>query len=271
MEINPLPKRYHINPETGRPAVCVAKHKCRYGADAVHYPSMEDAAHAYERMMTRYEERGRQRPTGTVTNLPEGIAEGSVLNLAPGKYFLGDPYLTIAPGDQQGWGAIVDSIGDQFGWENDIAEPADEKAVAVGAVYEGEPVLALKSWHGEGLHWSIGPTRRLPSETGLMGFISEETLALAGMTREEAEKKKLGMAVDLDEETMAWRDENGIIILGGRLLIFHNDLVQPRWFNSLSAADGINNKVPTRETYEHLVERAQAWVSNPYATRQSIG
>lgn len=256
-------KRYHLNPETGQPGLCVARRRCRFGADAVHYPSEQDARLGYERAMMREQYRERQLPKGEVARLPEGMVEGNQFHLPAGDYFVGDPYLTIATRDQAGWNDIVASVEDQFGWENDIANPAEEEQAAVGALYNGSPVLALKSWHGEGLHWSIGPTRRLPSETGLVGVVSEATLSKLGFDPAHSERAKLGMRLHLDEPAIVWRDEQGIIVVGGRLLICHNDLVQSKWFRSLDTSDGVNENVPTAETYNFIVERARLWAEDP--------
>lgn len=40
--------KYHINPETGNPGKCTAQVKCRFGGDAAHYGSAEEARSAYE-------------------------------------------------------------------------------------------------------------------------------------------------------------------------------------------------------------------------------
>ena len=39
--------RYHLNPETGNPGVCVALQRCRYGESTPHYDSQEAARAAY--------------------------------------------------------------------------------------------------------------------------------------------------------------------------------------------------------------------------------
>lgn len=255
-------KRYHVN-EKGHPGLCVARRRCRFGGDAVHYPSEQDARLGYERIMMREQYAQAQVTKGTVGPLPEGIVKGNQFELAPGTYFLGDPFIAVATRDQAGWNDVVGQIEDQFGWENDVAKPEAERQAAVGAMYRGEPLLALKSWHGSGLHWSVGPTRRLPSDTGLVGFLTEKQISEVGMSLESAEQAKLGMRVQLDEPAVVWRDENGIIIVGGKLLICHNDLIQSRWFNSLDTVDGVNNKVPTGETYDFIVERAKLWREDP--------
>lgn len=262
-------KRYHINPESGEVGLCVARRRCRFGGDAVHYPSDVDARMAYERRMERAQLKGAQRtPEGKVEALPEGIVKGSQFEVQPGSYLLGDPYLTIGLQDQKGWNNIVESVAEQFGWENDLVDPANEQQIAVGALYDGRPVLALKSYHGGGLHWSLGPTRRIPSDTGLVGFVSLDTLSDIGMDVNSAEAKKFGMRVDLDKPTTVWRDPNGIIVVGGRLLVCHNDLIQSHWFNSLDRADGINDAVATSETYAFLTERARLWIEDPALAAQ---
>lgn len=43
---NSMGARYHINPETGKPGLCHAKVKCRFGGDAEHYPSRDAAVQA---------------------------------------------------------------------------------------------------------------------------------------------------------------------------------------------------------------------------------
>jgi hypothetical protein len=43
--------RYHVNPETGKPGQCKAKHKCRFGGIQDHYESKESAQAAYEKKM----------------------------------------------------------------------------------------------------------------------------------------------------------------------------------------------------------------------------
>lgn len=262
-------KRYHTNPDTGKVGQCLARRRCRFGADSVHYPSELDARMAYERRMDRLGAKTVQRATpGTVTSLPEGIIRGNQFDLEPGSYFVGDPYLTIGLQDQAGWNAVVDSIGNQFGWEHDIINPANESQIAVGALYDGRPVLAIKSYQGEGLHWSLGPTRRIPSDTGLLGFISTDTLADLNMDSASSEAKKLGMRVDIDKATTVWRDPNGIMVVGGRLLVCHNDLLQSHWFGSLDKADGINEAVATSETYAFLTERAKLWQEDPALAAQ---
>ncbi len=40
--------KFHINPETGEPGVCTALKQCRYGENAAHYESEEEARLGYE-------------------------------------------------------------------------------------------------------------------------------------------------------------------------------------------------------------------------------
>lgn len=45
--------KFHINPETGTPGVCTASVQgCRYGSEAEHHSSPEDAQYAYEASMS---------------------------------------------------------------------------------------------------------------------------------------------------------------------------------------------------------------------------
>ena len=256
-------KRYHINPKTGRAGICVAKRTCRFGGEAIHYPSAYDAQAAYERSMERAARANQQLTPGAVAPLPSSFMDGTTGLIAPGTYVLVDPYAVIATLDQEGWNQVVGSVEEQFGWENGVSDPLQEKQPVVGALYEGEPLLMAKSFHGEGLHWSIGPTRRIPSDSGLVGVMSEKALARFGLTPEDVEAKKLGMRFELSEQKRFWRDRNGIIIVGKTALICHNELIQARWFESLDAADGHNNQQPTGKTYEFIQERAQNWIKDP--------
>jgi hypothetical protein len=43
--------RYHINPETGKPGICRAEIKCRFGAKAEHYATKEEARGAFEEVV----------------------------------------------------------------------------------------------------------------------------------------------------------------------------------------------------------------------------
>lgn len=259
-------KRYHINPETGEPGRCLAKRKCRFGADAAHYPSERDARFAYERTMIRIQQKAHQVTPGEVKPLPDRfIPSPGLITLPPGEYFFGDPYHTISLRDQEGWNRIVGSMEQQYGLEANITDPAKEKNVALGALYNEDPVVALKSYHGAGLHWSMGPIHRIPSDTGLLGMVPISTLENLGFNGETAENSRLGMRVSLDDETNIWRDENGIVIIGGRRLICHNDILASKWFNTLDAADGVNKQSPTGETYEQLRERCELWLKNPLA------
>jgi septal ring factor EnvC (AmiA/AmiB activator) len=46
--------KYHINPETGNPGVCKAKHKCKFGdMESDHYSSKEEARDAYEKVQEK--------------------------------------------------------------------------------------------------------------------------------------------------------------------------------------------------------------------------
>ena len=255
-------KRYHVN-EKGVPGRCLAQYRCRFGGEGAHYPSEQDARWGYERKMVRLSSENNQLPKGTIERLPEGIVSGNSFTIPAGRYFVGDPYLTIALKDQAGWNEIVESIDQQFGWENDLDDPAQEKAPAIGALYNGEPMLAVKGWHGEGLYWSIGPTHRIPSETGLVGVVPHAMLEKMGFDLKLCQQKRLGADIEVSEETTVWRDEQGVIVVGGKLVICHNDLVQSEWFNSLDAADGKNPSAATAETYSHVLKKAQMWAKNP--------
>lgn len=255
-------KRYHIN-EKGDPGRCMAKYKCRFGGASVHYPSERDARWGYERKMLRNSLETNQISKGEVSKLPPGIIiENDKFVIPAGEYFVGDPYLTIGARDQAGWNDIVASVEDQFGWENDLENPAQEQVPVVGALYNGEPVLAIKGWHGEGLYWSLGPTHRLPSETGLIGVISKKTLDDIGYGPNASQEARLGMSLQVEKDTNVWREDQGIIVVGGKLVICHNDLIEP-YFNSLDETDGQNPTAASGETYQIAVDRANLWVRDP--------
>lgn len=251
--------KFHINPETGKPGICVAKFNCRFGGPAVHFPSEDDARMAYERRMEREEWRKHPLPPGDVQHLPSTYPiDAHSFTLPPGEYFLGDPYLTIGTKDQAGWNHLVEMMDHDFGLERVQEDPTQHSRSAYGALYNDEPVLMLSSFHGAGLHWSVGPIRRIPSDTGLVGFTPKNVIESMGYTLEEAEAAKLGMKVTIEDETVAWRDEVGIIVLGGKLVLSHSKLLQDK-FQSMAEGDGVVNAVATSETYATLQQRGTLW------------
>lgn len=256
-------RRYHINPETGKVGQCLAKRRCRFGDNSVHYPSEKDALMTYERQMARESDKTKQVKPGVIKALPSDlIVSPRQMIITPDEYFIGDPYLTVATRDQEGWNGIIASIDDQFGWENDVVDPDKEITLAVGALYNEKPILAFKGMQGEGLYWSIAPTYRLPSETGLIGAVPLSTLKELGYDADLAEKQSLGMKFTVEEATNMWRDEYGIIVIGGQRLICHNDLIFGN-FKQLDRLDGINKQLPTNETYHKLQQQGHKWLTEP--------
>jgi len=230
-------KRFHINPETGEPGVCVAKVKCRFGGEGDHYPSEKDARQAFERKMMR--ENWRQGEAGEVEPLPEGyIVEPDTFRLEPGEYFIGDPYLTVGL-DTEGWNKWVDMVDKTMGWENDVTDPDYEEQPAVGALYNGEPVLAIKAYYGEGLHWSIAPPRRLPSDVGLIGAVSTDVVKNLGIDPAAAQKQKLGLVYTFEEPILVYREGNGNVFFGEKLMVVHNDAIPEEAFKVLDEGDSM--------------------------------
>lgn len=228
-------KRYHINPETGDPGICTAVVKCRFGGEGDHYPSSRDARQAFERKMMR--ETWRQVGDALVEPLPpKFIVEPDTFLLKPGKYFIGDPYLTVGL-DSDGWTKWVDMVDKTMGWENHISDPEEEEQIAVGAIVNDYPVLALKSYYGEGLHWSVAPPRRLPSDVGLMGAVPVALLEDLGVDPETAQKQRLGMVYEFTEDTHVFREENGNVFFGEKIMVVHNDSIPEPAFKVLDEGD----------------------------------
>lgn len=248
-------KRFHINPETGTPGVCVAQVKCRFGGEGDHYPSEKDARNAFERKMMR--ETWKQGEVGDVEALPSGhILEGDTFKLEPGEYFIGDPYLTVGL-DSEGWSKWVDMVDKTMGWENDVDEPELEEQAAVGALYNGEPVLAIKSYYGDGLHWSVAPPRRLPSDVGLIGAVPASTVKALGLDPAAAQNQKLGILYTFEEPVLVYRELNGNVFFGEHLMVVHNDAVPEQAFKVLDEGDSVGAIYelagPRAKTYHQVV------------------
>lgn len=253
-------KKFHVN-ENDEARECVAKYKCRFGGDSIHYPTLYDAKLGAERKLMRETAVDAQVTTVPVTKLSEGIIRANGFTLTPGKYFMGDPYITIALRDQEGWNNIVESIDEQYGWENDVLNPEDEKQVAVGAMYGDNPVMALKGWNGEGLYWSLGPTHRIPSDTGLVGVVSMDTVINDIILDPDLIQNRdfgMGFQFNVDEDTEMYRDENGVIVVENKLVIVSNDFISNK-IEEMNSADGNNPNTITKETYEMAVEQAKMW------------
>lgn len=257
--------KFHTNPVTNEVRRCRARYNCRFGSASSHHPSRFDALAAVNREKLRLEYADKQLEKGAVSPISADLVRQYDYTIKPGEYLLCDPYILIATKDQAGWNDIVASIDSQFSWENEVSRPDDEKQVAVGVNYRGQDLGIIKQWHGKGLYWSMGPINRIPSDSGLLGTISRNTVEEMGYSIDSAVEDGLGVKVVVDNDTKVWRDENGVTIVGGKNLIGHNDLVADL-FESLSSVSGDGdrkNKKATEKTYANLTERAAAWRENP--------
>lgn len=209
--------RYHVNPETGNVSICRAKIQCRFGGSKVHYPSEKDARLAFERKMFR--ENNQVENEGVVTPLPDNlIVDEHRIGLPSGEYFICDPYQIMCL-DRKGWNSWVNSVENKMGWDNDVTTPEDEKVTVVGALYNGKPIIAAKTWNGEGLNFSVQPARRIPNEVGLIGAIHMDIIKGLGLTYQSLQKKKLGMFYKFNNPVAVYRNEFGDVQFGGRLVV----------------------------------------------------
>lgn len=260
-------KRYHVNPETGNSGICLAQRRCRFGADSFHYPSAYDARARYERDMLKQQMINNQVSPGTVTKLPDGIITGDNKSavVPAGDYFLCDPYIALATRDQEGWNNVVETIDKTYGWENDIADPDEQKVPIIGVMFNNAPLVMAKSFQGNGLHWSVGPVNRIPSDSGLIGLVPESAMRHVDLKSDLAENLKMGARISLDQPTHFWRDENGVLLIGGKTLIVHTELVPGKNFEALDEMDGKEKRSATGKTYEKLKEQAALWREDPEA------
>lgn len=264
-----LPK-FHFNPKTGNVRECEAAYNCRFGSASVHYPSLSDATDGFNRLIAREQHKDKQLEVGSVAPISDGVVRERDYTLPAGEYLLCDPYILIATKDQAGWNNAVESIENQFGWEYTAASPDEEKQTAVGVKYRGEDIGMIKQWHGSGLFWSAGPVFKIPSEAGLIATVPKKVVEDLGYSMEWAVKNRIGAPLEVKEETKVWRDENGLMLVGGNSLIVHNNIVADL-FQSLNSANGeTKDKRATSETYDRLTMRAKMWREDPLAFHSNI-
>lgn len=223
-------KRYHIN-DKGEPGICVAAIKCRFGGEGDHYPTELDARQAYERKMTHrvgwqsYKEKSGLADA-VVEALPTSFfATPHKLVLPPGKYLIGDPYGSVGV-DEKGWNDWVETVEETIGWENNVESYKQWQHSAVGALYNGKPVVAMKAALGDGIYWSISPTKRVASDTGLIGAVPlelvEDDLKLDA---KRSETSSLGIVYDFPEGTTLTLDGAGNVRVGDELLFVHSGIL----------------------------------------------
>jgi len=257
-------KKYHVNPETGEPGICVAKFNCRFGGPSDHYPSEQDARAAFEREMEREQSTFGFYGSRTIESLSPGLitdVDGiQTGKLAPGDYFIGDPFILIGTYDQEGWNQFVDQVDKDMGWENGVEDPAQEKQPLVGANYDDIPVIAVKSYHGSGLLWSVNPPRRVPSDAGLVSAIPVKILEGLGVDPEVARKKKLGFLQSFPNGGTVHRDKNGNIEFQGEKvhLVVHNDTIPEEGWNALNKGDN-EGLFYDGEAEERTLKRTQTY------------
>lgn len=251
-------QKFHFN-NKGEPGLCVAKNKCRYGGSSAHFPSEFDARIGYEiKREKEYYLSIPQTTTTPVQQIHESFFDGDKLKLPPDEYFIGDPYLAVGIVDQHGWNEVVESVHHQFGWENDVESPFDEKIPAVGATYGDKPLFMVKNFAGSGLHWSLGPTHRVVSDSGLIAAVPTSTMKKLGRNPYELNRRRLGGMLRIGKGTKMWRNEYGLTIISSARIFVHNDLVS-HMFDDLNAADGVNKDRVTNETYAKANDLASAW------------
>jgi hypothetical protein len=223
-------KSYHINYE-GQPGICVAAVRCRFGGVADHYPSHAEARLAYERTRKSFtEELEKLSETITVSPLSaDTIKEGKIINVPPGEYFVCDPYVALKA-DQESWNQWVATVEETIGWENEIDDPEKQENIAVGASYNGDPVMALKAYYGDGIHLSVAPPMKVLSETGLVGLVSKKTLKMMNLSEE---RLALGFMFKTTKPMEMWRDEYGGIHIGDKYLILHNGIFSQEQYDKL--------------------------------------
>lgn len=254
-------KRFHIN-DAGNALECTAEYNCQYGG--LHHPSKPDANRFYERENER-EQGSFSFNTHEVAPLSNTIISGSgqeqVATLPAGEYFIGDPYIVIGLYDQEGWNNYVESVDKQMGWENDVDSPSNEKQPLVGAEYAGSPVVSIKAFHGAGLHWTVEPPRRIPSDAALVSAIPMDVIRKLGLNTETLRKRRHGFVHTFDDEFKIAREKNGNINIGD-LMVVHNDTLPDEAWTALDKGDNrtleyTKNEQKTqlrRKTYTDVVD-----------------
>lgn len=195
--------RFHISPHTGEPMLCRASRKCPFGdLEKDHFPDKETARIAYEDRMSHKTLTSYAPGQIRVEALPRGMKQSPNTVVIPkGVYIIGDPYYT-AGSDQKAWRQ----------WESEVARTPQDNAV--GATYNGFPVVALKT-PGDGYYYdSMG--RGYNSRSGYIGLIPVSLGKNLGM--DHMEMSDDGYLVNFNETTkVEW--EKGTLYFGDRLFM----------------------------------------------------